>query len=156
MFFSGRKKKAQKELVYSSLTALYFGEPVYENVRAVIHRPERKLELCFSSKSYILDLNRLTAEYHSDLCTAFLAQGRRCFGEYWQEIRPVLEGEQQKRASSAEGKLRPKEGIALQYRTKEETSILVLLVSDVFLEITHMMSDLQEILPEIPRPRIEL
>lgn len=158
MFFSrGKKKPAQQDQIsYSGITVLYFGEPIYERIRVVLNCSERKLELFFHAESYILDFDRLTARCYPDLCASFLAQGRRRFGEYWAEEQPILENEQQQRSSSKEGKIRPREGISLLYKTKEDRVILILLVSDVFLEITHMMKAFQALLPETPYSRTEL
>jgi len=130
LFFIGHRKKKvlpKEQIFYSGITALYFGEPIYEKIRATLNCPERKLELFFHSETYILDLDRLTANYYPDLFTSFLARGNRCFGKYWPEEQVVLENEQKRRFSSAEGKIWPKEGIAIQYHAKDSRTILILL-----------------------------
>ncbi|WP_154666543.1 hypothetical protein [Anaeromassilibacillus senegalensis] len=140
---------------YKNLTALYFGAPVYEKVDLVIYRPERKLELFFNTQSYILDMDYLSISIYPDLCTSFLALGSRCFNADWMDMQSILVAEQNRRQNS-ESKLLPKDGIALQYETKDGKHMLILLLSDVFLEMMHLNNDLNALLPEQPYSRTEL
>ena len=129
------RKKEKKQQQYTEVKALYFGEPVYETIRIVVEPEQKSMELFFQQGSYRLSIDRLSVMYHPELCTSFLAKGKRCFGDDWPQMDTLLRAEKNRR---------------------EDSSLMILLTSDVFMQMADLTSSLRRLLPEKSYQRTDL
>lgn len=141
MFGIGKRKKRKKYVQqYGELRLLYFNKPVDEDVSAALDCEKRSFALKWNNTLYIMAWDRLSVSYYRDIYTTFLAQGREVFSDHWQVMQNLLLREKENR--ERKGEIKNRDGIKITYQTKENSTLICLLTSEVLLSMPHIYQDL--------------